>query len=79
MNGIEQPEAGQSDTPTRREDPYVRVVSVTQSPLNAVRWMLTLSCGHEVWITSKTRPKRHGGIKCVSCLACLMSEKKMGA
>lgn len=31
---------------------------VDQSPLNKQRWCLTLSCGHEVWITSKSRPKR---------------------
>lgn len=34
------------------------VVSVKQSPLNALRWCLALSCGHETWITSKRRPTR---------------------
>jgi hypothetical protein len=31
---------------------------VDQSPMNAQRWCLTLNCGHEVWVTSKSRPKR---------------------
>lgn len=34
------------------------VQSVKQSPMNAMRWMLTLSCGHETWVTSKSKPKR---------------------
>ena len=35
-----------------------KVVKVTQSPLNALRWCLQLDCGHEIWITSRKRPKR---------------------
>ena len=34
----------------------VTVVRATQSPMNARQWCLDLSCGHEVWITSKRRP-----------------------
>lgn len=29
-----------------------------RSPLNPRRWCLTLSCGHEIWITSTRRPTR---------------------
>jgi len=34
------------------------VVRVTKSPLNARRWSLDLICGHEVWVTSRVRPRR---------------------
>lgn len=34
------------------------VVRVTRSPLNPHRWALDLSCGHEVWVTARTRPTR---------------------
>lgn len=32
------------------------VIRVTQSPMNALRWCLDLSCGHEVWVTGKRKP-----------------------
>lgn len=44
----------------------VKVVRVTQSPLNSRRWSLELSCGHETWITSDSRPKR----RTYDCGAC---------
>ena len=31
---------------------------VDQSPLNPKRWCITLSCGHEVWITAARKPTR---------------------
>ncbi len=34
------------------------VLSVAQSPMNAERWVLTLDCGHDEWVTSKRRPQR---------------------
>lgn len=34
------------------------VTRVTQSPMNALRWVLDLACGHEVYATSKRRPTR---------------------
>ena len=37
--------------------PTVKVTRITQSPISAVRWCLDLSCGHEMWITHKGRPK----------------------
>jgi len=29
-----------------------------QSPMNPKRWCLTLSCGHEVWVTANRKPQR---------------------
>lgn len=34
------------------------VQRVTQSPMNPLRWSLTLNCGHEVWVTAKRKPQR---------------------
>lgn len=31
---------------------------VDQSPMNPKRWCLTLSCGHEMWVTSNRKPQR---------------------
>ena len=42
------------------------VTRVDQSPMNPQRWCLTLTCGHEVWITSRRRPK---GMK-AECQCC---------
>jgi hypothetical protein len=42
------------------------VVRVTQSPMNAKRWCLDLSCRHEVWVTSSRQPKR-SRVHCVEC------------
>lgn len=30
---------------------------ITRSPMNALRWCLQLSCGHDVWVTRKGPPK----------------------
>jgi hypothetical protein len=47
----------------------VRTVQrVTQSPVNPKRWALDLSCGHEVWVTAKSKPKRMKA-KCYRCPA----------
>jgi hypothetical protein len=35
-----------------------RVLYVDPSPMNPVRWCLTLECKHEIWLTSKSRPTR---------------------
>lgn len=35
-----------------------RIESVKQSPMNPLRWCLQLDCGHDEWVTSKTRPSR---------------------
>lgn len=44
----------------------MNVVRVDPSPMNSMRWLLSLSCGHEVWITAKSRPKRKT-VKCETC------------
>ena len=44
----------------------VVVTSVTQSPMNPLRWFLETACGHGAWVTSKTRPTR----KAVICRVC---------
>jgi len=46
----------------------VRVMSVKQSPLNPLRWLLTLACGHEIWVTAKQRPRVRTG-RCPKCSA----------
>ena len=38
----------------------------TRSPMNALRWVLDLACGHEVFVTSKSRPRR-AKAKCERC------------
>lgn len=42
----------------KRKYQVMTVRRADQSPMNAQRWCLTLSCNHEVWITAKQRPKR---------------------
>src|SRR5437762_12283965 len=41
---------------------------VDQSPLNKERWCLTLGCGHEIWKTSKSKPKQGQLVKCPQCV-----------
>lgn len=42
------------------------VVAATQSPLNRLRWMIDLACGHYVWVTRKGKPQA----KMVECPVC---------
>lgn len=44
---------------------------VTQSPMNPHRWLFDLECGHEEWVTSKTRPAR----KRAECGKCWQAAK----
>lgn len=46
----------------------IAVVRVDRSPMNAKRWVLTLSCGHEVWLTATKKPARKTS-KCTRCAA----------
>jgi len=46
--------------------PKARIERVTQSPMNPVRWLLDLDCGHSVWVTAKRRPTRQQ-IDCGDC------------
>lgn len=39
-------------------EPLRPVVDVHRSPANRLRWCLTLSCGHGLWITAKRQPQR---------------------
>lgn len=43
------------------------IQKLTQSPLNRLRWLLLLSCGHEVWVTRKTRPHLGRQADCEIC------------
>lgn len=51
--------------------PWPSVVSVKQSPLNRLQWCLTLSCGHDLWVTAKGKPRR----KRTRCERCENAEK----
>lgn len=52
-----------------------RVVRVKQSPLNVQRWNLDLECGHEVWVTSKSRPARKQAT-CPECVSAVRSTEE---
>jgi hypothetical protein len=43
-----------------------QVMRVDQSPMNPKQWCLTMSCGHETWVTRRTRPK----IRFTACAKC---------
>jgi hypothetical protein len=58
-----------SKTPTCKRQ-VMTVQRVDQSPMNAKRWCLTLSCGHEVWVTANRKPARMKA----ECERCLMVE-----
>jgi len=49
------------------------VQRVDQSPMNARRWCLTLSCGHEVWVTAVRKPQRMKA-ECERCPKVLVEE-----
>lgn len=39
---------------------------VTPSPVNAFRWLLTLECGHDVWVTQRSKPTKASHF-CTAC------------
>ena len=41
------------------------VLSATRSPLNKLRWLVQLACGHEHWVAQRSRPT--GRRFCVEC------------
>ncbi len=43
------------------------IVRADQSPLNKVRWMLELACGHQFWKSTNRRPKPGAKIACPMC------------
>ena len=48
------------------------VHQIVQSPINKLRWVLGLECGHCEWITRKTRPT----LKKYRCSKCEASKSK---
>lgn len=46
----------------------VLVTRADRSPMNLRRWCLTLSCGHEVWVTQTSWPKTRKRVTCKRCL-----------
>lgn len=44
----------------------IAIVCVDQSPLNAKRWLLTLACGHGLYVTASRKPTRKT-TKCHQC------------
>lgn len=46
--------------------PTMETKRIDQSPMNPQRWCITLSCGHEIWVTCAREPKR----KKYPCPAC---------
>jgi len=45
-----------------------RITSTTQSPMNPYRLLVTLACGHEVWVTRRGTPRLRT-MACVECAA----------
>lgn len=44
-----------------------QVVRADQSPMNEKRWLLTLSCGHETWVTRSRAPTLGTKVECETC------------
>lgn len=61
VNGEEEMRAGQS------EKPPSYVLRADRSPMNEKRWLVELSCGHEVWVTQATSPKAGKPLRCPKC------------
>ena len=45
------------------------VKDAIQSSLNPRRWSVVMECGHETWVTARSRPKRATCKKCISGVA----------
>ena len=43
------------------------IQSAKRSPMNAELWLLVLECGHEQWVTQKTRPRRRMQCRVAAC------------
>lgn len=59
-------EQGPHVTARAAKNDTIAVLRVDQSPLNAKRWELSLSCGHTLWVTANKRPARKA-VKCSTC------------
>lgn len=44
-----------------------KVLVVRQSPMNAKQWLCQLDCGHDQYVTSKSRPTRQT-LRCDKCV-----------
>lgn len=44
----------------------IAVLRVDRSPMNPKRWVLTLSCNHEVWVTAARKPQQKTS-PCATC------------
>lgn len=45
----------------------LQIVQSTQSPMNPKRWLATLACGHEQWISRSRRPAAGATVVCPEC------------
>lgn len=48
--------------------PTSRIEAIRQSPMNPKQWCCQLDCGHDQWITAKSRPTRQT-LRCDRCIA----------
>lgn len=53
----------------------MKVVRVDPSPMNTQQWLLTLDCGHELWVTRHGRPTTKNA-KCEKCKDALLNKKR---
>lgn len=42
-----------------------RTVTRADAPMNPGRWLCVMDCGHEQWVTHKSKPKRARCQKCI--------------
>ena len=49
----------------------IKVISATRSPLNSQKWLLELECGHDKWVSCKSKPTR----KTQYCADCAVMKK----
>ena len=46
--------------------PMRKILGVKQSPLNPLQWNVSLDCGHDVWMTRRSKPSRKT-LRCEKC------------
>jgi hypothetical protein len=57
--------------------PICNVLSVKPSPLNHLQWNVSLDCGHDVWITRRSRPSLKK-LRCEKCEARPPAKEPLG-
>jgi len=45
----------------------MQVTMCKQSPMNPRQWFVRFACGHEAWLTQKTRPRLGVAKPCLQC------------